>query len=71
MYMKMNTQIEFEIRSLVDLPNIKSLMENLNMKINESQLTREMGANLRTINKYLEGFAIAVNVFLLHRNSEI
>lgn len=56
MYMKMNIQTELEIRSLVDLPKIKSLMENLNMKINKSQLAREMGADRRTVNKYLEGF---------------
>lgn len=36
MYIKMNIQTELEIRSLVDLPKIKSLMENLNMKINRS-----------------------------------
>lgn len=56
MYIKMNIQTELEIRSLVDLSKIKSLMENLNMKINKSQLAREMGVDRRTINRYLEGF---------------
>ena len=56
MYIKMDIQTELEIRSLVDLPKIKSLMENLNMTINKSQLAREMGVDRRTINKYLEGF---------------
>ncbi|WNR45113.1 IS21 family transposase [Paenibacillus roseipurpureus] len=56
MYMQMNIQTNVEIRSLVDLPKLKSLMENLNMKINMSKLAREMGVDRRTIRKYIEGF---------------
>jgi hypothetical protein len=56
MYMQMDIQTSVEIRSLVDLPKIKSLMENLKMNINKSKLAREMGVDRRTINKYLEGF---------------
>lgn len=55
MYMQMDIQTSVEIRSLVDLPKIK-LMENLKMKVNKSQLAREMGVDRRTSNKYLEGF---------------
>jgi transcriptional regulator with XRE-family HTH domain len=56
MYMQMNIQTSVEIRSLVDLSKLKSLMENLNMKINMSKLAREMGVDRRTISKYIEGF---------------
>lgn len=57
MYMQIDIQTSVEIRSLVDLPKIKLLMENLKMKVNKSQLAREMGVDRRTINKYLEGFS--------------
>ncbi|TCZ71454.1 hypothetical protein E0485_22650 [Paenibacillus albiflavus] len=41
MYITLNVQSNIEIRSLLDLPKLKSLMENLNMKINKSQLARD------------------------------
>lgn len=56
MYITLNVQSNMEIRSLLDLPKLKSLMENLNMKINKSQLVRELGVDRRTIQKYLDGF---------------
>jgi hypothetical protein len=56
MYMTLNIQTEFEIRSLLDLPKLKSLLENLKMKINKSQLAREFAVDRRTIEKYLNGF---------------
>ncbi len=42
MYIMLDIQTEFEIKSLTDLPKLKLLMENLNMKINKSQLAREL-----------------------------
>lgn len=56
MYITLNVQSNMEIRSSLDLPKLKSLMENLNMKINKSQLARELGVDRRTIQKYLDGF---------------
>lgn len=56
MYITLNVQSNMEIRSLLDLPKLKSLMENLNMKINKSQLARELGVDRRTIQRYLDGF---------------
>jgi hypothetical protein len=56
MYLKLDIQADFEVKSLVDLPKIKLLMENLKMKINKSQLARELGVDRRTIEKYLDGF---------------
>lgn len=56
MYMTLNIQTNVEIRSLLDLPKLKSLMENLKMKINKSELARKMNVDRRTIQKYLDGF---------------
>jgi len=56
MYITLDVQTNFEINSLTDLPKFKQLMENLKMKINKSQLAREMGVDRRTIDKYLNGF---------------
>lgn len=56
MYITLNVQSNFEIRSLLDLPKLKSLMENLNMKINKSKLSRELGVDRRTVQKYLDGY---------------
>lgn len=56
MYITLDVQTDFEINSLSDLPKFKQLMENLKMKINKSQLAREMGVDRRTVDKYLNGF---------------
>ncbi|PEV89617.1 IS21 family transposase, partial [Bacillus cereus] len=42
MYIKLDIPTEFTIKSLTDLSNFKNLMENLKMKINKSQLAREL-----------------------------
>lgn len=56
MYIALNVDIDFEIKSLSDLPKFKQLMEHLKMKINKSHLARELGVDRRTIEKYLNGF---------------
>ncbi|MEC3084959.1 IS21 family transposase, partial [Bacillus cereus] len=56
MYIKLDIQTEFEVKSLSDLPNFKKLMGNLKMEINKSQLARELNVDRRTIDKYLNGF---------------
>jgi len=56
MYMTLNIQTNVEVRSLLDLPNLKLLMENLKMKINKSELARKMNVDRRTIQKYLDRF---------------
>ena len=55
-YITLDVQTNFEIKSLSDLPKFKQLMENLKMKINKSQLARAMGVDRRTVDKYLNGF---------------
>lgn len=56
MYITLEIQTDLEINSLTDLPKLKTLMENLKMKINMSQLGRDMGVDRRTVEKYLNGF---------------
>lgn len=56
MHMQLSVNTEIEINSLLDLPKLKLLMENLNMKINKSRLARDMRVDRRTIDKYLDGY---------------
>lgn len=56
MHMQINVNSSIEINSLVDLPKFKLLMESLKMKINKSQLARDMGVDRRTVEKYLQGY---------------
>jgi len=55
-YIKLDIPTAFEVKSLTDLPNLKNLMENLKMKVNKSQLARELNVDRRTIDKYMNGF---------------
>src|SRR5699024_1878903 len=54
MHIQLNINTELEINSLTDLPKLKMLMESSHMKINKSQLDREMEVDRRTIGKYLD-----------------
>ncbi len=56
-YINLDIPTEFEVNSLTDLPNLKNLMENLKMKVNKSQLARELNVDRRTIDKYMRGTA--------------
>ncbi|MCM3360371.1 IS21 family transposase [Niallia sp. MER TA 168] len=56
MHMQINVNSSIEINSLADLPKFKLLMESLKMKINKSQLARDMGVDRRTVEKYLQGY---------------
>lgn len=47
MYITLNVETDFEIKSLIDLPKFKQVMEHLKMKINKSQLARELGVDRR------------------------
>ncbi|MEC3202568.1 IS21 family transposase, partial [Bacillus cereus] len=42
MYIKLDIQTEFEVKSLSDLPNFKKLMGNLKRKRKKRQLAREV-----------------------------
>jgi transposase len=56
MHAKLTIATEIEIRCLSDLPKLKILMESSGMKINKSQLARELNVDRRTVDKYLKGY---------------
>ncbi|MDC3418736.1 IS21 family transposase [Aquibacillus salsiterrae] len=57
MHIAIIVNTDIEINNLSDLPKLKMLMESSKMKINKSQLARDMGVDRRTIEKYLDGFS--------------
>ena len=56
MILQLNVETKMEINTLADLSKLKGIMENLQMKINKSQLAKELGVSWPTIDKYLKGF---------------
>lgn len=56
MHIQLDINVDVVIESLTDLPKLKLLLESSNMKINKSQLARELGVDRRTIGKYLDGY---------------
>lgn len=47
---------DLKIEKLEDLHKLKPFMESANLKINKSQIARELGVDRRTVGKYLNGF---------------
>ena len=47
---------DINIKTLEDLPKLKILMEVNHLKINKSQVARELGVDYRTVTKYLNGY---------------
>lgn len=56
MIIKTAITTELKINGLEDLYKLRAFMEAANLKINVSQIARELGADRRTVNKYLNGF---------------
>src|SRR5690625_6806940 len=56
MHIQLNVNTNVEINELTDLTKLKILMESLNMKINKSQLARDLDVDRRTIDNYLNGY---------------
>lgn len=56
MHVQLDIKTEFNIDSVTDLPNLKLIMESLNMKINKSELARQLNVDRRTIDRYLNGY---------------
>jgi len=57
MHIQLNVDTKIEVNELTDLPKLKILMESLKMKINKSQLARDLNVDRRTIEKYLKGYS--------------
>src|SRR5690625_3779488 len=56
MHIQIDINTEIEINGLEDLPKLNLLMESSNMKINKSQLARDLNVDRRTIDKYLREY---------------
>ncbi|WP_236566433.1 hypothetical protein [Staphylococcus aureus] len=47
MKLSLDINTDFEVTTLTDLPKLKIVMENLNMKINKSEIARHMDVDRR------------------------
>ena len=47
---------DLKINRLEDLNKLKIFMKASNLKINKSQIARELGVDCRTVDKYVNGF---------------
>ena len=56
MIMNLTVSSSIEINCLLDLPKLKVLVEELKLKINKSQIARELGVDRRLIDKYMNGY---------------
>lgn len=56
MIIKTNVYSEIEINSLKDLHKLKPIMQGNNLKVNKSQIARELGVDVRTVGKYINGY---------------
>lgn len=56
MIIKNDIHTNLEINTLEDLKKLKPLMEGSNLKINKSQIARELGVDPRTVGKYINGY---------------
>ena len=56
MLLKNNIIVDLKIESLEDLYKLKPLIENASLRVNKSQIARELGVDRRTVDKYLKGF---------------
>lgn len=56
MIIKVDVNSEIKINSVADLHKLKVVMEVNNLKVNKSQIARELGVDARTVGKYLNGY---------------
>lgn len=56
MIVKSNIITDIEIKTKEDLIKLKAFMEAGGMKVNKSQIARELNIDRRTVDKYLNGF---------------
>ena len=56
MIYKLNIHTDLQITSLEDLEKLQPFLEDSTLKINKSQIARELKKDRRTIDKYLKGY---------------
>ena len=47
---------DLQINTLEDLAKLKPFLEDGTLKVNKSQIARELGKDRRTVDKYLKGY---------------
>ena len=61
MLIKINVPASIEITRPTDLPKLREFMEDNNLKLNKSEIARQMKMDRRTVAKYLNGFEKSSN----------
>ena len=56
MLIKINVPVSLKIDKLTDLPKLRTFMEDNNLKLNKSEIARQLNVDRRTVSKYLDGF---------------
>lgn len=56
MIMQTNIVSSIRINSLKDLPKLKIFMEVNNLKVNKSEIARQLNVDRRTVGKYMDGY---------------
>lgn len=56
MLIKYELITELEVNSLDDLHKLKPLIDNSKLKVNKSELARELNCDWKTVNKYINGY---------------
>ena len=51
-----NITVTFDIKSREDLPKLRTFMKVNNLKINKSEVARQLNLDRRTVAKYLDGY---------------
>lgn len=64
MLININAPVSLKITKLADLPKLRTFMEQNNLKLNKSEIARQLNVDRRTVAKYLDGFEKSK-----HRNS--
>ena len=55
MLININIPVSLKIEKLTDLPNLRTFMEQNNLKLNKSEIARQLKVDRRTVSKYLNG----------------
>ncbi len=56
MLINIATPVSLHIDKLTDLPKLRTFMEHNSLKLNKSEIARQLGVDRRTVNKYLDGY---------------
>lgn len=56
MLISVKTPVSLNVEKLTDLPKLKAFMEQNDIKLNKSEIARQLGINRRTVDKYLDGY---------------